>query len=180
MKSAYELAMERLNKTSPTVKLTAAQKKELAELDSKYAAKVAEREIALKGEMEKAVDAGDGELLQKIQHQLADDKRKLQSDLEDYAKKYTEMYQKMFKEIDQHLSTRDENNKLTYPAVVRVEGIAPSQYGTKGLVNDKLAEVEEKYDLNASLEGFTEEGEEEGGETDSFAGGEGATTDDEL
>jgi len=83
MKSAYELAMERLNKTSPTVKLTAAQKKELAELDSKYAAKVAEREIALKGEMEKAAAAGDGELLQKIQHQLADDKRKLQSDLED-------------------------------------------------------------------------------------------------
>jgi len=83
MKSAYELAMERLNKTSPTVKLTAAQKKELAELDSKYAAKVAEREIALKGEMEKAAAAGDGELLQKIQNQLADDKRKLQSDLED-------------------------------------------------------------------------------------------------
>jgi hypothetical protein len=83
MKSAYELAMERLNKTSPTVKLSAAQKKELAELDSKYAAKVAEREIALKGEMEKAAAAGDGELLQKIQQQLADDKRKLQSDLED-------------------------------------------------------------------------------------------------
>jgi len=82
MKSAYELAMERLNKTSPTVKLTAAQKKELAELDSKYAAKIAEREIALKGEMDKAA-AGDEETLQKIQRQLADDKRKLQSELED-------------------------------------------------------------------------------------------------
>jgi hypothetical protein len=83
MKSAYELAMERLNKTSPTVKITAAQKKELAELDSKYAAKVAEREIALKTEMDKATAAGDGELLQKVQRQLADDKRKLQSELED-------------------------------------------------------------------------------------------------
>jgi len=61
--------------------------------------------------------------------------------------------------------SKEENNKLSYPAVVRVEGIAPSQYGTKGLVNDKLAEVEEKYDLNASLEGFGEEGEE--GTTDS-------------
>jgi hypothetical protein len=30
MKSAYELAMERLNKTAPTVKLSAAQKKDLA------------------------------------------------------------------------------------------------------------------------------------------------------
>ena len=83
MKSAYELAMERLNKTSPSVKLTAAQKKELAELDSKYAAKVAEREIASKGEMDKAIAAGDEETLQKVQRQLSDDKRKLQSELED-------------------------------------------------------------------------------------------------
>jgi hypothetical protein len=83
MKSAYELAMERLNKTSPTVKLTAAQKKELADLDSKYAAKVAEREIALKGEMDKAAATGDEESLQQLQRQLADDKRKLQSELED-------------------------------------------------------------------------------------------------
>ena len=43
MKSAYELAMERLNKTAPVVKVTGAQKKQLAELDSKYAAKIAER-----------------------------------------------------------------------------------------------------------------------------------------
>ncbi len=83
MKSAYELAMERLNKTSPTVKLTDAQKKELAELDSKYAAKIAEREIALKGEMDKAAAAGNEEALQELQRQLADDKRKLQSELED-------------------------------------------------------------------------------------------------
>jgi hypothetical protein len=83
MKSAYELAMERLNKTSPTVKFTTAQKKELAELDSKYAAKVAEREIALKSDMDKAIEAGDPEKLQKIRQQLADDKRKLQSELED-------------------------------------------------------------------------------------------------
>ena len=43
MKSAYELAMERLNKMQPSVKLTAAQKKEMAELDAKCAAKIAER-----------------------------------------------------------------------------------------------------------------------------------------
>ena len=51
MKTAYELAMERLGKTAPTVKLTAGQKKQLAELDSQYAAKIAEREIALKDEI---------------------------------------------------------------------------------------------------------------------------------
>jgi hypothetical protein len=87
MKSAYELAMERLNKTSPTVKLTAAQKKELAELDSKYAAKIAEREIALKGEIDKASFTGDEEELQKLRQQLTDDKRKLQSELEDKKEK---------------------------------------------------------------------------------------------
>jgi hypothetical protein len=81
MKSAYELAMERLNKTSPTVKLTAAQKKELAELDSKYAAKIAEREIALKDDIAKAVEAGDAEKIEQAQRQLTDERKKLQNDL---------------------------------------------------------------------------------------------------
>jgi hypothetical protein len=57
--------------------------------------------------------------------------------------------------------SKEENDKLEYPAVVKFEGIAPSQYGTKGLVGDKLAEVEEKYDLGKNAEGFTEEGSEE-------------------
>ena len=43
MKSAYELAMERLNKSTPLAKLNAAQKKEIGEIDSRYAAKIAER-----------------------------------------------------------------------------------------------------------------------------------------
>jgi UDP-N-acetylmuramoylalanine--D-glutamate ligase len=50
MKSAYELAMERLNKQGPQTKVSAEQKKQLADLDSRYAAKVAERELFLKGE----------------------------------------------------------------------------------------------------------------------------------
>jgi hypothetical protein len=58
---------------------------------------------------------------------------------------------------------KDENTKITYPACVRSEGMAPSQYGTKGLVSEKLAEIEEKYDINPDLllTGFREEGEEE-------------------
>ena len=57
---------------------------------------------------------------------------------------------------------KEENKKVTYPSCIRTEGIAPSQYGTKGLVDSRLAEVEEKYDLNAAamLEGFTEEDED--------------------
>ena len=57
---------------------------------------------------------------------------------------------------------KEENKKISYPACIRSEGIAPSQYGTKGLVDSRLAEVEEKYDLNAAamLEGFSEEDED--------------------
>ena len=63
--------------------------------------------------------------------------------------------------------SKEENPKLEYPAVVKTEGIAPSQYGTKGLVGDKLAEMEEKYDLTAGAEGYGEEGEDDGeGDTD--------------
>jgi hypothetical protein len=83
MKSAYELAMERLNKTSPTVKLTAEQKKQLAELDSKYAAKIAEREIALNDEVAKATAAGDLEKSEEMQQQLVRERKGLQTELED-------------------------------------------------------------------------------------------------
>ena len=56
--------------------------------------------------------------------------------------------------------SKEENPKLSYPATIRTEGIAPSQYGTKGLLGEKFADVEEKYDLSQGAEGFGEEGEE--------------------
>jgi hypothetical protein len=83
MKTSYELAMERLNKTAPAVKLTAAQKKQMAELDSKYAAKIAEREISLKDEIVKAIDAGSSEKREQIQQQLVNERKSLQSELEE-------------------------------------------------------------------------------------------------
>ncbi len=57
---------------------------------------------------------------------------------------------------------KEENKKLTYPSLIRTEGIAPSQYGTKGLVDSRLAEMEEKYDLQpeALRDGFAEQGED--------------------
>jgi septin family protein len=81
MKTAYELAMERLNKTAPAAKLTGAQKKELAELDSKYAAKIAGREIALKDEMARV--AQDFEKAEALREQLANERKKLQAELEE-------------------------------------------------------------------------------------------------
>jgi hypothetical protein len=83
MKTAYELAMERLSKTSPPVKLTAGQKKELAELDSKYAARIAEREISLKGEVDTAANAGDLEKAGQLQQQLVNERKALQAKLEE-------------------------------------------------------------------------------------------------
>jgi len=70
---------------------------------------------------------------------------------------------------------KEENKKIEYPTCIRVEGIAPSQYGTKGLIDSRLAEVEEKYDLNATamLEGFSEEDEDgNAAETEEDAGEE--------
>jgi hypothetical protein len=81
MKTAYELAMERLSKAVPAVKLTDAQKRQLAELDSKYAAKVAEREIALKDEMARAGAADEVEKVETLRQQWVADRRKLQAEL---------------------------------------------------------------------------------------------------
>jgi hypothetical protein len=83
MKSSYELAMERLNKTAPTAKTTAAQKKQLAELDTKYTAKIAQREIALKDEIGKAAAANDFEKVEALQQQLVKERKSLQAELED-------------------------------------------------------------------------------------------------
>jgi hypothetical protein len=63
---------------------------------------------------------------------------------------------------------KEENPKLIYPSCSRSEGIAPSQYGTKGLINEKLSEIEEKYDLNTAIlaDGYSEEGESEENENE--------------
>ena len=80
MKSAYELAMERLNKSAPTVKLTDAQKQALAELDAKYVAMIAGRAIALQGEIARVSAAGDAEKAETLREQLANERKKLQAE----------------------------------------------------------------------------------------------------
>ena len=73
--------------------------------------------------------------------------------------------------------SKEENPRLEYPAMLRAEGIAPSQYGTKGLLGEKFADVEEKYDLSQVGEGFGEKDED--GEDLSF-GEEGEGEEDEA
>ena len=68
--------------------------------------------------------------------------------------------------------SKEESNKTTYPSVTRTEGIGPQQYGTKSLLGDKFADIEEKYDLSEAAEGFGTEGED--GDSDSDADEAGA------
>jgi hypothetical protein len=82
MKSAYELAMERLRKSSPSVTLTAEQKAELAEVDSSFTAKIAERKIFLTDQIRKAVAAGKFDEVESLEKQLTADVVRLQEDCE--------------------------------------------------------------------------------------------------
>ena len=82
MKSAYELAMERLQESSPSLSLTDEQKKELAELDSKYQAKIAEKELFLKDQIRKAQTEGKVDDIDSLQKQLASEVRRLQEECE--------------------------------------------------------------------------------------------------
>ncbi len=65
---------------------------------------------------------------------------------------------------------KEADKKIEYPCCVRIEGLGPSQYGTKGLIDSRLAEMEEKYDLHpeAMNDGFGEEGDEESGAREDF------------
>lgn len=54
MKSAYELAMERLEKSEPKVEVTEEMRAKLAKCDQLYQSKIAEREVFLGGLIAKA------------------------------------------------------------------------------------------------------------------------------
>ena len=82
MKSAYELAMERLQKTSPSLSLTEEQKKELADMDSNYQAKIAEKELFLKDQIRKAQAEGKVEELESLEKQLGAEVRRLRGEFE--------------------------------------------------------------------------------------------------
>jgi hypothetical protein len=82
MKSAYELAMERLQKGSPSLSLTEEQKTELGELDSKYRTKIAEKELFLKDQIRKAQTEGKVEDVESLEKQFASEVRRLKDECE--------------------------------------------------------------------------------------------------
>ncbi|MEM7672637.1 MAG: hypothetical protein AAF212_04780 [Verrucomicrobiota bacterium] len=82
MKSAYELAMERLRSEEPDQNLSEQQKAEIAEIDNKFAAKLAEREVFLNPKIAEAEASGNFEELSQLEKQLRDEKLILEEEKE--------------------------------------------------------------------------------------------------
>ncbi len=82
MKSAYDLAMERLAKSDPAAgrALTGAQKARLAEVDKIYQGKIAEREIFLRQRLNAALAAREADEVAKIRPQLAAERVRLEEE----------------------------------------------------------------------------------------------------
>ena len=83
MKSAYELAMERLERSSPTATLTPEQKERIAEVESIAQSKIAEKELFLREQIAKAIQAGDQPSVAQLEQQLAMEIQRIQSDAEE-------------------------------------------------------------------------------------------------
>ena len=92
MKSAYELAMERLEKKAPSISLTADQKQQIAEVDSIFKARIAEKELFLKGQIEKARTSANHEEMQSLEQQLVSEIGRLKEDCEAKKQKLRESF----------------------------------------------------------------------------------------
>lgn len=82
MKSAYELAMERLEKQAPAVQLSDDQKQRIAEIESVARAKTAEQELFLHGQIAEATAKGEVGDAEDLKKQLAHELRKIADDAE--------------------------------------------------------------------------------------------------
>lgn len=69
--------MERLNESSPLKKLTEEQKKEIAEIENRHNAKLAEREIAMQSEIAQERMKGDYARAQELEQEWAIEKKNL-------------------------------------------------------------------------------------------------------
>ena len=87
MKSAYELAMERLEKESPSADVTDDQKTLLSKIDEKFRAKIAEKEVYLGGLLEKARAVGEFGEIAELEEQLAREVSRLREGCEDEKEK---------------------------------------------------------------------------------------------
>jgi hypothetical protein len=79
--------MERLEKKAPSVSLTDEQKEQIAEIDSTFKARIAEKELFLKDQIMKAQTSGNAEDAATLQKQLTIDIRRLREDAEEKKEK---------------------------------------------------------------------------------------------
>ena len=84
MKSAYELAMERLSKSDPqsAQALTPEKRAKLADVDRLYLGRIAEREIFLKERLEQAMAGRDADEAGKVRQQIASERARLEEERE--------------------------------------------------------------------------------------------------
>jgi hypothetical protein len=75
--------MERLEKKEPTKKLTDHQKERIAEINSLYGSRIAEKETFLQGEIRKETAKGDLAAVEAIKDQLNREVRRLHAEWED-------------------------------------------------------------------------------------------------
>ena len=89
MKSAYELAMERLQAQDPdnTIPLSDEQKAAIAEIERKYKARFAEREVFLKRQLEQARSQGNGTEEDQLLKQLASEKELIEEEMNEAKEK---------------------------------------------------------------------------------------------
>ena len=92
MKSAYELAMEQLEKSAPSVALTHEQKEQIAEIDSTSKARIAEKELFLKDQIRSARAGGSFDEAESLEKQLAMEIRRLQQDCEEKKEKLRQTF----------------------------------------------------------------------------------------
>lgn len=78
MKSAYEIAMARLEAQAPGARLTDGQKERIASIESKCQADIAAKELLLRHEMEKATATGEQGEVEKLRQQLSSEIRRLE------------------------------------------------------------------------------------------------------
>lgn len=84
MKSAYELAMERLAaKDGEQTPLSEEQKRQLAEIDEKYKAKIAEREVFLAPKLAEAEASGNLTEAEDLRKQLVNERARLEEEREE-------------------------------------------------------------------------------------------------
>lgn len=85
MKSAYELAMERLAKSDPEAgrPLTPQQKEQLGEIDRVYQGRIAEREIFLKHQLDRVLADQNLEEADKLRKQIANERARLEEERDD-------------------------------------------------------------------------------------------------